>query len=149
MQHASRIQPRLPVQAVKTYQVLTPVHTHFRAATCAEVDCPQHLHGWQTPIDESTELGQQQAWYIRNQSGRRYTENRDLLPGVTVFAFQAGQRCFAQHKARLDRPELFLVRDGDWRGNPTGNKRQHTRPEDWVEDFATNQQQLADQLEKG
>lgn len=149
MRQPMRIDPKLPVQAVKTYQILAPAQTHFRAATCAEVDCSNYLHGWASVIDESTELGKAQAHYIRNQSGRRFTEDRNHAPGMTLFVFEAGQTCFAQHKARLDRPEIFLVRDGDWRGNPTGNRRQHTHADDWVDDFATNQQQLADQLEKG
>lgn len=145
----SRIDPKLPMQAMQTYQVVAPAATHFRPATCAEVDCPHYLHGWHSPIDERTELGQRQAHYIRNQSGRRYTEDRHQVPGLTLFTFEAGQTCFQQHQMRLDRPEIFLVRDGDWRGNPTGQTRRHAGPDDWVDDFANHQQKLADQLEKG
>ena len=93
---------------------------------------------------------QRQAWYIRNQSGRRFTEDRDQAPGLTVFVFEAGQTCFdaGRHQTRLERPELYIVRGGDWRGH-TGNERKHTRPEHWVEDFAEHQQQLADRIKKG
>ncbi|WP_225840314.1 hypothetical protein [Streptomyces sp. NK08204] len=66
--------------------------------------------------------------------------------GLTVFRFESGQRCFAEHYTR---PEIYLVRDGDWRGNPTGRRRQHTRPADWVEDMAENQGRLIELQERG
>lgn len=144
-----RVDPALPVTAVKSFGIKAPRATHFRPATCAEVDCPMHLDGWQSVIDESTELGQEQAYYIRNGSRRRFTEDRNLMPGVTVFVFEAGQTCFRQHEQRLDRPELFIVRGGDWRGNPTGERRQHANGDDWVDEFANHQDRLADQLNKG
>jgi hypothetical protein len=108
------------------------------------------VNGWQSTIDESTVLGQQQAHYIRKQSGRAFTESR-TEGALTVFSFEAGQRCFdaGNHRARLDRPELYLVRGGDWRGNPTGEQRQHANAADWVEDFGEHQQRIADQIERG
>jgi hypothetical protein len=41
------------------------------------------------------------------------------------------------------------VRDGDFRGNPTGRRRMHASGADWVEDFAEHQAKLADQQQKG
>lgn len=148
MRPMTRIDPALPVQAFQTYQVLAPAATHWRPATCADVDCAAHLHGWRSVIDESTELGQKQAHYIRRDSGRRFHEHRDEA-GLTVFEFEAGQSCFAQHQARLDRPEHYLVRGGDWRGNPNGQVRRHASAADWVDDFQQHQGRLADQIEKG
>jgi hypothetical protein len=52
-----RIEPQLPVGATKTYSALAPLATHFRAATCEDVDCGNYLHGWKTVVNESTELG--------------------------------------------------------------------------------------------
>jgi hypothetical protein len=66
--------------------------------------------------------------------------------GLTVFRFEAHQRCFEEHRTR---PEIYLVRDGDHRGNPTGRTRQHTRPADWVEDMTENQVRLVDLQQKG
>jgi len=145
-----RIDPALPVQAYKTFQIQAPHSTHFRKATCAEADCPHHLQGWQSVIDERTELGQRQAHYIRKQSGRRFREDQHSV-GMTVFTFEPGQTCFASddHRVRLDKPELFVVRDGDWRGNPTGRRRQHARPEDWVDDFGEHQLAVKEQHERG
>lgn len=147
----NRPDPLMAPHQYKTYAIVAPRSTHFRPATCAETDCPHYLQGWQSAIDESSDLGQGQAYYIRKQSGRRFTEARHA-DGLTVFTFEAGQECFnsSKHVARLDRPELFLVRDGDHRGNPRGTPvRQHVRPADWVEDFAEHQQAIADEHQKG
>jgi hypothetical protein len=147
----NRIEPAMPAEAYKTYSIVAPRSTHWVDATCAEVDCVHYLHGWQSVIDEATELGQRQAYYIRKQSGRAFREER-RPDGLTAFTFEAGQPCFAaqRHQRRLDRPELYIVRDGDHRGNPRGTpQRQHVRAADWVEDFAEHQQQLADEHQKG
>lgn len=144
-----RISPNLPAGAYKTYQISAPLSTHYRAATCDEAACPHQANGWATAVDEALDLGQRQAHYIRKVSGRRFTERRDES-GLTVFEFAAGQQCFAEHKVRLDRAERYIVRGGDHRGDPTGGRPfQHTRPADWVEDFAEHQQGVADRLERG
>lgn len=141
-----RIEPVLPPQAMKTYQILAPVESHFRDATCAEADCPAFLHGWATAVNEATELGQRQAHYIRKLSGRAFVEARHEA-GLTTFTFEAGQRCFGEHKVPLGRPEIFVVRDGDWRRS--ANPRRHANADDWVDDFATHQLRLADQIQRG
>lgn len=140
----TRIEPALPVGAYQTFQITSPRDTSVLAA-CEQVGCPQWRHGWISLIDESTQLGRDQAAYIRTQSRRTFREQR-TADGLTVFRFESGQRCFAEHRTR---PEIYLVRDGDWRGNPTGRQRKHIRPADWVEDFGENQLRLLDQQEKG
>jgi hypothetical protein len=143
-----RVEPKLGPEAFKTYQILAPKNSHFRPASCKEVECAAWANGWQTTVNETTPLGQQQADYIRRRSGRTYKETNEN--GFTTFVFVPGQRCFAEHSVSLEREPLFLVRGGDFRGNPTGQRpTQHVRPEDWVEDFAEHQQGLADTIEKG
>jgi hypothetical protein len=139
-----RIDPNLPVGAYQTYSIRQPADTTVVAA-CEHVGCTAWARGWESAVDESTELGRQQAAYIRQRSGRTFREQRTAA-GLTVFRFDSGQRCFAEHRTR---PQLFAVRDGDWRGNPTGRVRQHQRPEDWTEDFGEHQQAIADQRERG
>src|SRR5262245_61194764 len=141
----NRIPPALPVQAMQTYSIRAPLATHWRDATCAEVDCPQHLHGWLTAVDETTELGQAQAGYIRARAGRRYIERR--TPTHTEFLFEAGQRCFAPHKVPLEREPLFIVRLGDWRGY--GPARVHARADDWIEDMQESLDKIRDARERG
>ncbi len=142
-----RIDPKLPVEAMKTYAAIVPMSTHLRPATCEEVDCLHYLEGWKTVINESTELGQAQAHYIRKESGRRFTEHRE--GAAVVFEFEPGQQCFAQHQQPLERDPVFLVKGGDWRGNPTGQVRYHQRAEDWVEDFAEHQLRLLERMQHG
>lgn len=152
MRPINRITPNLPASAYRTFQIVSPLSTHWRPASCEEFECEQYLRGWKSAIDESTELGQKQAHYIRKMSGRKFTESRDEQPGLTVFTFEAGQTCFSsgQHKVPLGRPEHYLVKGGDWRGNPAGlATRKHAKPEHWVEDFQENQDKLIRQIERG
>ena len=144
-----RLDPQMPAAAYRTYQIAAPLSTHFRPATCAEVNCPAYLHGFQTSVDESADLGQRQAHYIRHDATRRHTERR-AETGLTVFEFEAGQRCFeaAGHRARVDREERFLIRGGDWRGNPRGDRREVSATS-WVDDFGEHQETLANVFEKG
>ncbi|MGW1463840.1 hypothetical protein ACWCPT_05730 [Streptomyces sp. NPDC002308] len=130
--------------AYQTYLIDQPADTLVRTA-CEQAGCEAWARGWESAVDEATELGARQAAYIRAQSGRTFREQRTAA-GLTVFRFDARQRCFADHKTR---PQLFAVRDGDWRGNPTGRVRQHQRPADWVEDFGEHQLRLIDQQQKG
>jgi hypothetical protein len=149
-----RVQPEMGVAAYKTYQVAVPLTGWVRRrATCEEVACPAYHNGWATTVDETTDLGQWQGGYIRREAGRAFTEEK-TPDGLTVFTFGPGQSCFstADHvkaERRDDTPELFIVRDGDWRGNPTGNGRRHVNGADWVEDFGEHLQCIEQQIEGG
>lgn len=127
-------------QEMKTYSIRAPLATHYRPATCEEYGCSAQENGWMSPIDETTDLGAEQAHYIRTESGRKYREQR-REDGRTLFVFEAGQTCFTRHHVPLDRPELFLVRD-------RGQVMQH-QAEDWVDDFLTHQQKIADAIQEG
>jgi hypothetical protein len=139
----NRIDPKLSVTAVKTYQAAA-ISDKTVVAACQSVGCDAWRHGWDTVVDESTELGKRQAAYIRKQSGRTFSEMRHH-EGMTLFRFDSGQRCFADHHTR---PAVYLVRGGDHRRN-TGLIREHVDPDEWVEDFAEHQDRLADRLGRG
>lgn len=144
-----RIVPAVGAESYQTFEIRRPLATHWRTATCEEVDCPNAERGWRTVVDESTELGQRQAHYIRRQSGRLFREERQP-DGTTAFLFASGQPCFQQHRVQIGRPELYVVRGGDWRGNPRGlPARQHTRPDLWVEEFGEHQERIAEAKERG
>lgn len=149
-QQPFRLPPALPAAAMKTYQVSAPLSTHWHPVTCEEAACEFWREGWTSYIDESADLGQRQAHYIRKESGRRYREERNEA-GITEFTFEPGQRCFAsgRHRGRNERPERYIVRGGDWRGNPTGERRVHANADDWTEDFATHQDKIKTLLERG
>lgn len=143
----NRIQPQMPASAYKTYELAAPVATHWRKATCAEIDCPRYLNGWRVHVEQ---IGPELE-HAAKTSGRRYQELR-VAEGQTYLVFEAGQPCFqmSEHRKRIEKPELYVVRDGDWRGNPRRTEaRQHARPELWVEDFAEHQQGLARVQERG
>lgn len=146
-----RLPQQVGPQHYKTYQIAAPVKTHWSQVTCAEFECDGHRFGFRATIDERTELGQSQAYFIRKESGRRFTEERNEA-GLTVFTFPAGQTCFRQseHRKRNDRPELFVVRSGDWRRlDIMGGPRVHRQAADWVDDFATHQGKIADLRQRG
>lgn len=141
-----RPDPVGPVSAYKTYAVARPTATHWRAASCSEAGCLAHRRGWRTTVDEATELGARQAAYIRSLSRRRFTEARNET-GLTVFTFESGQTCFAAHRVPADRPPLFIVRQGDHRANLGGLRT--LRSDQWLEDFGSHQERLADQVNRG
>lgn len=136
------VKPQGDPRFMRTFQITAPIASHYRVGTCEESGCLAHHNGWKSLIDESSSLGQQQANYIRKHARRKYTEQKDPN-GKTEFVFEAGQTCFAQHKVPLERPALYIVKDGDFRGNPTGFSRRHTKPEHWVEDFSEHQDRVA------
>ncbi len=143
---------RLPVkagpEAFKTYQIVAPLKTHWRPATCDEVDCQKRAKGFQAQIDVSTDLGRRQAHYIENLAGLRY--RRQVMGMMVIYTFPAGQRCFDPHKVPLEREPLYIVRGGDHRGNPRGTpKRAHRTGSLWVEDFAEHQDRIATAIERG
>lgn len=143
MRPLTRITPAGPAGAYVTYRIVSPPDRAVRSA-CEQVGCEAWLHGWETRVDERTDLGRAQAGYIRQQSGRTFRE-LTTADGLTVFRFASRQRCFAEHRTR---PEFYSVRGGDWRKD-LGVLRQHQRPADWVEDFSLHQDRLADQQRKG
>lgn len=142
-----RIEPQMGPEAYKTYAIVSPISTHMRRATCEEVGCEHYLNGWRVRVENLTP----QMLHDARNSGRKYTEQQ-IAEGETWLVYPPGQACFkaAEHRAPIGRPPLYLVRDGDHRGNPRGTKaRLHQRPGDWVEDFAEHQQALADEIKKG
>jgi hypothetical protein len=146
----NRAEPILPPQAMKTYGIACPIPTHFREATCEEVLCPQHVSGWRTVCSTKTELGVQQIKYIREQSGRHFTITGPDQAGDVAFIFPPGQKCFGKHAVTLEREAIYYVVEGDYRGNPRNVPvRKHVSGENWLDDFATHQGKLADELAKG
>lgn len=142
----NRLPPQGRVQDYKTYQIVAPLKTHWRPATCAEVNCPQYERGWQVRVENLTP----EMLHAAKTSGRKYSELH-VAEGETWLVFEAGQSCFraSQHRVKLDRQEIFVARDGDWRGNPSGRVLRHSRPEHWIEDFQTNSEKIIQLRERG
>lgn len=130
--------------AYKTYQIVAPASTHWREATCAEVECEAYAWGWDTVVDASTDLGARQAKYITGKSGRAYYESRD--GSMVTYTFTPGQTCFATHRLPLEREPIYLVRGGDVRRYTSRTQR---NGDDWLEDFAEHQDMLHTEIERG
>lgn len=163
---ANHILPAHPVQAFKSYVLASPVDTHFRPATCQEVECAGYTKGWVSAFDGTDPEDVPKINWVRDFCDRQFTEHRGVrvpkLDGgtavalddagpLTVFVFPPGQMCFeaADHRMTLEREPLYVVRDGDWRGNPTGRVREHANGDDFVDDFGEHQDKLADQAARG
>lgn len=146
MRPMNRVQPQGRVQDYRTFQILAPASTHRRKATCAEVDCKEYLGGWRVRVEGLPP----EMLHTAKNSGRKYTELH-VTEKENWLVFEAGQSCFksVQHTLPLNRQEIFIARDGDHRGNPTGNVRKHTRPEHWLEEMGENQGRLADLHQQG
>lgn len=141
MRPLNRPDVHLPVTSMQTYSIKSPTSTHARPATCAEINCAEWRNGWITvlPTGSDNDRLLRRACVGQVDGYRRhFTASHD--GGMTTFRFEAGQRCLSttKHVVALDRPEIYVVRGGDWRGS-TGLIRRHTRARDWVEDFALHQ----------
>jgi hypothetical protein len=127
----------------QTYRILA-LPDLSRPAACSEVDCGSWRYGWETTVDERTDLGIAQAQYIRVRSGRTYRETKTAM-GLTVFRFDSGQRCFAEHQTR---PEIYSRAVGV-QDMPAGPAYVHKSATDWQEDFGEHQERLADEARRG
>jgi hypothetical protein len=146
MQRMNRIPPQGRVHDYKTYQIVSPLSTHWRPATCAEVECPEYTKGWKLRVEGLPP----EMLHAAKTSGRKFSE-LDVTEAEHWLVFEAGQPCFRarMHRKLLDKQEIFIARDGDFRGNPTGNVRRHTRAEHWLEDMNENQDRLERILRRG
>ena len=138
---------KLGPEHYKTYQVAAPLATHYRKATCKEVQCDAWAKGFVSKIDVSTPLGQRQAKYIEGKSGRRFLSTQDGT--VITYRFPFGQECFRPHHVPLEREPFFVVKGGDFRGNPRGIPAVRRSMSDWVDDFANHQNGVAEVRERG
>lgn len=150
-QKINRLPRAIPAHLMDTYMIVQPKATHTRVATCAEIECDRYARGWRTIVDVATELGARQANHIRLHSGRSFTVAQSDT--VVIFEFPPGQTCFAEHRVSLQRPEIFVKRGGDWRGNPTGTHQAFgegaTGGARWVDSLATQLDRIADTVERG
>lgn len=131
--------PSLPAGMMQTHQILAPTETHWRKATCAEVACPHYLNGWMLHTNglDADDIA------AAKTSGRRFrAESGDT---GEVLVFEPGQPCFraSTHQVRLERPELFIARDGDWRGNPRGtDPTRFSGADAWTDSLHTHLEQF-------
>lgn len=150
-QQPFRLTPAGPASAYQTFQIRTPRGPEFdRPVTCEEVDCDAWRNGWITRVPFGSEL----EHTVRVARSRHPWAAAQAEGGEMVFTYAPGTPCFRSATHRLpirpDLPQIFLVKDGDWRGNPRGTQpRIHQRPEDWVEHAQEVTANVVDRIERG
>jgi hypothetical protein len=147
----TRYAPSAGAEHFKSYVWSAPRQSHWRKATCEEYECDGYLHGFVTTVDLSTELGQKQYHFITHDKTRRWVEQR-ANEFLVKFYCGPGQRCVSwnEHRVPIGRPPFLLVAGGDFRGNPHRIPTiRHRNYDDWVDDWATHQQKLADRVKRG
>lgn len=87
-------------------------------------------------VMEATLVGQRQMHLIKT-SGRRFV--RIAQPNGGLYVFEAGQSCFGAHTVPLDRPALYVVRQGNQQ------PRLHVNGSDWVDDFSSHLDKIKEQ----
>ena len=87
------------------WRITRPVSSHFREASCAEVDCSQYRLGWMTVL-AANDIDNIKA--IRG-SDLNFREESDGQ--IVSFTFEAGQECFKGrghgHRVSMDRDPWF------------------------------------------
>lgn len=116
----------------------------FEPKFCPERHCGHWAHGWVTALDVSTELGQKQARYIIDQSGRHWKAQQD---GSKVqFFFLPGQQCFTDHRIPLEREPLFTFKHSHL---VTAERATVINGREWLDRFGQNQLNLKETIERG
>lgn len=143
----NRIEPAIGPEHVKTYAIVRKDGIHVRPATCAEVECEQWKNGWITRVPTGSDLDA----YLASRKHGRVFDSLDTGRGERSYMFRPGQSCFREstHRLPIEREPLFVVRDGDWRGNPRGTPAVQRSAADWTDDFANHQQHIADIRQRG
>jgi hypothetical protein len=134
----------------KSYMMRAPLRTHWRPASCEEVDCASFLYGFVTTVDLTSDLGQRQYEYLSHDKERSFHMQRVSME-IVKFVYGPGNRCFSsnKHRTAIGRPPRLLVVGGDWRGNPRREKRVHANVDDWVDDARNHQDRIATIIQRG
>lgn len=141
----NRIVPKAPAQAFKTYGM----HIVEREpVSCEAAECVPYLNGWATTVlPDTPDVGVIEAACRGEVDGyRRRWQARELQPdGFLRFRFPPGQPCFRASTHSIPVAARYTLRDGDWRGNPSGRFVSTDTAQTWLDDFGEHQQRIVDQ----
>lgn len=143
----------LSADRYQSYEISRPLSTHWRKATCEQIECPGWTQGYEVVVDERTDLGQRQAAYLRDQlpirSGRPVAKQYqdDML--MTHFVFAPGTECMraGEHRTSNDRPPNFLKLIGDRQHGVSGVLVRHSGADSFVDDMSTHLEKISGQIE--
>ena len=145
----NRVTPRMGTRSYMTFAARTPLATHSRKATCAEVGCEGYLKGMTIPLSGLDP----QLEHVARHSGRQFREVDGVDFGIgegRFLVFPPGQPCFASqsHRVSLERQAFYFVGRGDHRSFDV-RRATPRREQDWVDQFANHQQRLREAQERG
>lgn len=159
-----RLPPKMASHQYRTYRAVSPLSTHYRRATCAEVECDAFNNGW---TYRKADLIRENLLYVVTHAGKRYKEMdlpvsaiRDPDTGQfvkeversveTCLVFEPGQVCFQapSHRISLERPEFFYTGRGDYRTFSIRNA-QKLSADDWADSFANHQDKINRAIQEG
>lgn len=138
---------KAPTHTMRTFQIDQPLETHYRRATCAEVECSAYANGWVMGFDLTDPDKRAAARWIRDHSGRTFTAQ--VSEGKVTLTFAAGQTCFAKHRVPLQREPFYVVRNGDFRGCPTRERVRHATADTFVDQWDNDLDKLNTIRERG
>lgn len=126
------------------HRILNPPETHFRPASCAEVDCEHYLNGWRVRVEGLPP----ELVHTARTSGRRF-EELQVAEGETYLMFEAGQPCFkaATHRTNVGRTPLYVVDTPQDNGRI--HRRRHSSSESWTDDFHSHTDAILGAINKG
>ena len=119
------------IQRTSQYQVTWPKESHWRRATCDEVDCPRYLLGWTTTVEADSP----QYDFVRADKERHYRAEV-TGDGLITLHYPAGQRCFgSNHWAKIDPERGPWLTKNLW-GLEAGRVEHNAmEPARWVDEF--------------
>lgn len=147
-QGSGRSLRKLPDRMYKTYQVASPLDTHWRPATCEEYGCEAFAQGW---TYKKSDLIAADLYYLVTHAGKRYREMSLADDSEIYVVFEPGQPCFQakMHRISLERPEIFLAGRGAGKLYNPRKANQFDNAEDWAESFAEHQDIIKSVVEGG
>lgn len=140
----NRIVPKAGPGLFKTYGM----HIIERELVSCEVaECTPYLKGWATTVRPASEDMMTLLAACRGEIDgyRRHYVMLALPDGFVRFTFEAGQPCFRASTHSIPVTARYTLRDGDWRGNPSGRSISTDTAQTWIDDFGEHQQRIVDQ----
>jgi hypothetical protein len=135
-------------QSYLTFAIRQPMVTHFRVATCAEVECQAYLGGWQLRVEQLSDM----LLHTARNAGKKFME-LEVSETEHYLVFEPGQPCFsaAQHRAPLERPAFFYAGRGHWSSRifSTRTAQKFNRPEDWAERMDEHLDRIRVKIQEG
>lgn len=133
------------------FNIQSPLATHWREATCEEVDCEPYRTGWRLRYDTLTP----ELQYTATHTGRHYTtfttdfdpDTQEFYnPPATFLVFEAGQPCFnsRHHRLPVGRPEVYRTLNEQDRSTVL-----HTSPQSWVDQCGEHVEKIVDIIKRG